>query len=216
MNFLRQHFEKWGLGFVLTVLVASIVLVMFSMGKARGEATIQKDAADSALKDGKDIEATPSPTIEELTGTLGSKKNLFAYMALDGEPGGSLVEPKGYMSCVEPKCIYLIGHDAQRCPFCRADQPPEKKDSFPLGEDGDRDGIPNYVEENTFFLDPKDPKDARLDIDGDGFTNVEEYRADRNMASGASCPPLALNLRIMGVPTHMPMPIAVQRGSQPI
>jgi len=211
LNFLRQHFEKLGLGFVLTVLVVSIVLVMFSMGKARGEATDQKGAAEAALKAGKDIEATPSSTIDELIGTLGSEKNLFCYMAPEGESGGSLVEPKGYMSCVHPKCIYLIGHDAQRCPFCRADQPPEKKDSFPVGEDTDRDGIPNYVEDNTFFLDPKDPKDARLDPDGDGFTNVEEYRADRNMASGASCPPLALNLRIMGKPSRMPMPIAVQR-----
>jgi len=211
LNFLRQHFEKLGLGFVLTVLVASIVLVMFSMGKARGEATEQKEAAEAALKAGKDIEAAANPTIEELIEALWSEKNVFDCIGAEGKPGGSLLAPVGYMSCVSPKCIYLIDHDARRCPFCRAEQPPEKKDSFPLAEDADRDGIPNYVEDNTFFLDSKDPKDARLDVDGDGFTNVEEYRADRNMASGASCPPLANNLRIMGKPSHMSMPIAVQR-----
>ena len=40
--------------------------------------------------------------------------------------------------------------------------------------DSDRDGIPNEIE-NLYGLDPQDPADGAGDLDGDGYTNLEEY-----------------------------------------
>ena len=45
--------------------------------------------------------------------------------------------------------------------------------------DGDSDGMPDQWE-LIYGFDPKDPSDAQLDTDGDGLTNLEEYRALSN------------------------------------
>jgi len=42
--------------------------------------------------------------------------------------------------------------------------------------DNDLDGMPNAFESGHFGLDREDPSDAGLDFDGDGVTNLEEYR----------------------------------------
>ncbi len=40
--------------------------------------------------------------------------------------------------------------------------------------DGDEDGMPDEWE-TSYGLDPDDPSDSRGDLDGDGYTNIEEY-----------------------------------------
>jgi murein DD-endopeptidase MepM/ murein hydrolase activator NlpD/PKD repeat protein len=43
--------------------------------------------------------------------------------------------------------------------------------------DTDRDGMPDAYENQYSFLDPNNPNDASLDYDGDGMSNLAEYRA---------------------------------------
>lgn len=50
-------------------------------------------------------------------------------------------------------------------------------DSNVPSSDSDGDGILNFFEEAYPELDPNDPRDAARDDDGDGFTNLEEFRA---------------------------------------
>ncbi len=45
--------------------------------------------------------------------------------------------------------------------------------------DSDYDGIPDTWDEH-FGLDPNDPGDAKYDSDGDGFTNLDEYKLGRD------------------------------------
>ena len=45
--------------------------------------------------------------------------------------------------------------------------------------DIDNDGIPNWWEEK-FYLNPRDPYDAKEDYDKDGFNNLEEYKLGLN------------------------------------
>ncbi len=52
--------------------------------------------------------------------------------------------------------------------------------------DGDSDGMPDAWE-TANGLDPANPLDAILDLDGDGYTNIEEYMND--LFSGGSAPP---------------------------
>ncbi len=62
---------------------------------------------------------------------------------------------------------------------------PERDHSSPIPKpaagqpfpDLDADGMPDYWEDR-FGLDPQDPTDAHGDLDGDGYTEIEEYLAE--------------------------------------
>ena len=46
-------------------------------------------------------------------------------------------------------------------------------------EDTDDDGMPDWWEKK-YGLNPEDPTDGEGDLDGDGFTNLKEYKAGTN------------------------------------
>jgi hypothetical protein len=54
-------------------------------------------------------------------------------------------------------------------------------------DDCDADGLPDYWEV-AYGLDPFDPTDAAKDSDGDGYTNLQEYRANTNPKEPKSHP----------------------------
>ncbi|MDH3792213.1 MAG: VCBS repeat-containing protein, partial [Rhodospirillales bacterium] len=54
--------------------------------------------------------------------------------------------------------------------------------------DDDGDGIPDAYEDTIAGLDPLDPADATGDIDGDGFTNLEEYLVGTDPEDALSFP----------------------------
>ncbi len=56
---------------------------------------------------------------------------------------------------------------------------------FPWDSDGDK--IPDTCE-LQMGLDPNDPTDAAGDMDGDGFTELQEYRAKTNITDADSRP----------------------------
>ena len=143
MNFLRQHFEKLILGVVLAALVAGIVSVLLSIGKGKDAVSEQKATAESALKTGKELAADQSRDLTKATEALISPKNRFDFIAVEGDPKGSLLEPVHYLRCVSPRCAYLIPNDERVCRFCGTEEPPEKKDTYPIEEDKDRDCIPD-------------------------------------------------------------------------
>ena len=63
--------------------------------------------------------------------------------------------------------------------------PPERVQASLCGADADGDGLPDWFEE-LWGLNKHDPGDASLDLDGDGLSNLEEFRAGTDMHSAAS------------------------------
>ena len=65
--------------------------------------------------------------------------------------------------------------------------------------DDDGDGMPNGWE-ILHRLNPRDPSDAELDADGDGVSNLQEYRLGRNPHAGATfaIPSLIKNGTVVG------------------
>jgi hypothetical protein len=76
--------------------------------------------------------------------------------------------------CVNEECQLPIPYDATNCPFCAVEQP----DVAPL-IDSDGDRVPDELEKE-YGLDPFDPTDVQKDIDGDGFTVLEEFDLTKN------------------------------------
>ena len=98
--------------------------------------------------------------------------------------------PGEYVTCINANCQRPIPYDALRCPHCGQPQPePESREG-----DRDRDGIPNEIEAQN-GLDPYNPLDAAGDNDGDGYTNLEEYKFKTGMNDSNSQPPRAAKLR---------------------
>lgn len=98
------------------------------------------------------------------------------------------------VACVN--CGKPIPIRAEKCPFCGTPQKEKPDDSRDLDSDGDL--MPDWWE-NKYGLNPRDPEDAHKDMDGDGFTNVEEYLAGTDPADFQSYPPPISKLRLIEV-----------------
>jgi hypothetical protein len=94
------------------------------------------------------------------------------------------------VACVS--CGQPIPFDAMECPSCKAEQP-KIIDARSIDTDGD--GIPDVIE-NEWGLNPEDPMDAFGDLDGDGFTNLEEYLEGTDSKNSTEHPPLLVKLRV--------------------
>ena len=124
-----------------------------------------------------------------------------------------------------PYCHYGIPYycftQSHKCVICQKElkSPPAKikKRRRPTPDDLDGDGI-NNDNELRYGLDPKDPTDALLDADGDGFSNLYEINVSQtNPRNSASCPPLWRRLRFKGMAKiKLPIQISgVDAGNNP-
>ena len=104
-----------------------------------------------------------------------------------------LLVPETRVWCVDCRRPILI--DAEQCPFCRTPQPPDKETLRHY--DGDKDGMWDGWERDH-GLDARDARDAWLDSDGDGFSNIAEFRADprTDPSDPKSFPPPEAELRV--------------------
>ena len=101
--------------------------------------------------------------------------------------------PERRVSCVSVGCEKPIPYAAEVCPFCGAQQPVPTESDPRLDQDGDR--IPDRIE-LAWGLNPQDPADARGDLDGDGFSNLDEFLADTDPRDPKSHPELVHLLRV--------------------
>lgn len=102
-----------------------------------------------------------------------------------------------------PYCHYGVPYycftTSHKCLICGGElkSPPAKikKRRKPTPDDLDGDGI-NNDNELRYGLNPKDPSDALLDADGDGFSNLYEINvSNTDPRNPTSCPPLWRRLR---------------------
>ena len=93
---------------------------------------------------------------ETMGSFLASDKRIFCEQGDDTE----------HKSCGKP-----MPADEKVCTFCQTKQPVEKK----IDRDSDGDGLSDSWETEN-GLDPNNPDDAFADLDGDGFSNIDEIQ----------------------------------------
>jgi outer membrane murein-binding lipoprotein Lpp len=120
-----------------------------------------------------------------------------------------------------PHCNYGVPiycfKNTHKCAVCGKElkSPPDKIKKRRLDfdiNDSDGDGIPDEKEER-YKMDAKDPVDALLDPDGDGFSNRYEVNSESNDGETnpldpTSCPPLWRRLRFKRV-AKVKLPISI-------
>ena len=152
MEFVKANYEKILLGSLLVFLAYVISAQIFLIKTVTGGDVAK--GGDRVVK----VEELPKVTVK---------------VSLLGEEGNSPFLDKNYLYCNNGPCKFIIDSTNSHCPSCGTPVivPPDDK----VGDgDEDKDGMKDEWEKNN-GLNPKDPLDAALDTDGDGFTNLEEY-----------------------------------------
>ncbi len=188
LPFLRQY-DKLIAVVVLVILLVSLgYLTSAGAARKQDEATyIQK--LEGLKPSGGAVAAMEMRDYEAATRALRAP---FQLSPLDAQQAG-LLSPERRVSCVNAACQKPIPFEAAACPFCDAKQPPAKPSTE--GLDSDRDGIADK-DENRLGLNPQDPSDAKGDLDGDGFNNLEELQAGTDPKAAGSHPALVNLLRV--------------------
>ena len=198
MDFLTRHYEKLLLAFCLICLMAGMMIVLLSLDKNGAQIKGQRNTAQNNLSKGEMLskEEYVPRTINDILHDKKKEVNI-----LDGAketPKGGLLEPVRLYMCTTEDCGHLLPFNVDKCPFCGKEQPEIAKES-PEGADTDMDGMPDSFEKKYEFLNYLDRSDADKDEDGDGFTNLEEYKAGTKPDDPDDFPRLATHARCLAV-----------------
>ncbi len=172
-DWFKNNYAKLILLVLLLGLLVSCVMLVGRILTAKGD--IQRALARVGLKG----------TAVELKDTKGFDQILADARQAATEPlklPAHVAVSDIRVACV--KCGRPIRYEASECPFCLSEQP-AMFDADKVDTDGD--GIPDKME-ISLGLDPQNPADGEGDLDGDGFTNLEEYEAKTDLRDPESHP----------------------------
>jgi len=191
---LIQSYDKAILIVVLLALLISAALLVVGMGKVKSFLS----------KEARDLPAAQQHKVDPV-----DEEGLNARIAALSNPSqtpsreNQMMVSELRVQCVNPDCARPIPYHSTVCPFCKTPQPEIVKINR---IDNDGDGIPDGLEVAA-GLDRYDPMDARIDSDGDGFTNLEEYDPEQNIwkfdpNNPSNFPPAVAKLRLAKVKTE--------------
>ncbi len=175
----REKYDRLVLGLGVLVLLLSLVFILLGiMGR--------DDAAGDPLPTGRAV------TESDLAPIRGALAMINEPALLTATNRVLVSEPR--IACINPNCKKLIRTREETCPFCQTKQPVIGPD-----HDSDQDGMSDQYELDNGL--DRMVRDAEFDLDGDGFTNLEEYEAKpRTAANDAALHPSMLaKLRMSGV-----------------
>ena len=208
MEFLKKHYEKLILLVLLLVFIISMIYV-FRIISATSEIKesdldIPTREADYKPTDSED----PQFNVKAQMGATQLHWDPSSARNAENAEFSDLVVMFPVSRC--PHCNKLIPRSAMvdggHCPFTECQKelktPPEHKTfSYTItADDSDGDGIPDK-EEIRLNLKPNDASDATQDKDGDGFSNLCEFRRGTSASDPKSHPPLWYRLRLSDLRT---------------
>lgn len=198
MEFLAKHYEKLILGACLLCLIGGIFLVVNGVTGEQKRLETTFSEANAQVGGNKILAALDLSSLKKATDSLQDPRLRLAVVeTVKDAKKGSLLQAKRYILCKNFQCGNLIHVKQDKCIFCGQSQDPYR--DITAEDDTDGDGIPDLEEQKWDFLNHLDPYDAYFDYDGDGFLNLEEYRANTSMDDADDLPPLALLLRVIQV-----------------
>lgn len=180
-SWMQQNYDKLLLVVALLLLLASAGVLLLRVGGQRKDFD-QRFTAETERR-GEPARQLDTSSVSNLITRLTDPFQVTLA------PGRSLMV--GELRVASIPAGAPIAYNATVDPFNDTAQPAVDYDP-----DSDGDGIPDKVE-LAMGLDINNPNDARGDLDGDGYSNLEEYQAGTNPSDSASFPPPAAKLRLV-------------------
>lgn len=179
-SWISQNYEKLALVASLAILLISALVLVLQVGRHRRQfdQRMQSEAAHVGRPAG--------PLDTTLVSNLGMRLTRPFQVQMEGKR--FLV---GELRVASIPDGAPIPYAATRDPFSGKEQP-----AIDIDPDSDGDGIPDKIE-LKWGLNVFDPNDAQGDVDGDGYSNLEEYLAATDPLDAASFPPPAAKLRLV-------------------
>lgn len=179
------------------LLLAGAVLMFISARNGASARELESEAALSSRKPAHPAldRAAADARLVSYMDAISALDAPFKMVADDTTKNGFFV-PEMRVWCV--KCRKPIPFASETCPLCGERQPGKKSLEADPSQDSDGDGLPD-VWERKYGFNPFDGEDAKLDFDGDSFSNLEEYAAKTDPADPASHPDLLAYMRTASI-----------------
>ena len=169
-NFFAAHYEWVALAVGVLALIGGAVVYAMSLGADADAAAADSVARVERMKPSETgVKPLDLSAFENATRLTRSPVTVTEIP----ETAESFLASERRVLC--KKCKKAISGDIKtvpNCPFCGEKQEEEKK----VVLDADNDGLPDEWEKK-YGLNSGDASDANADLDGDGFTNLEEFQA---------------------------------------
>ena len=206
-GFLAAHYDWLVLGIGVIVLGVGIAFFVSSLGEDPDEAAAEAVARIDRMKPAE-TGVAPLDLAEFQSVSSGIRKPVLLTEIVD-ERSESFLASECRVLC---KCGKAISGDVKAvpaCPYCGEKQKEEKK----LVLDTDGDGLPDEWEKK-YGLNVNDASDANADLDGDDFTNLEEYVAKTDPKDPKDHPDYLDSLKIVLPLKETSMPFAFRKASK--
>ena len=206
-GFLASHYDWLVLGIGVIVLGVGAVFYVSSLGEDPDEAAAEAVARIDRMKPAET--GVASLDLSEFQSAASSIRKPVLLTEIDGRSESFLASERRVLCS---KCGKVISGDVvavPACPYCGEKQKVEAKPVL----DADGDGLPDEWEKR-YGLNPNDPADANADLDGDEFTNLEEYEAKTDPKDPKDHPDYLDSLKIVLPLKETSMPFAFRKATK--
>jgi hypothetical protein len=200
---LKKHYEKIILAILLMVFVVSliylIIIIMSSKNITPDMLKLPKKKPDYRKVDFTEpeynvIKRLPVNDKWLACGPRNKNDKFWTDLMIPFEAARSYYGKKR----IVPFYYFMDEYGVNKCPFTGKPLPePDRR--VVVSADKDNDGIPND-KEIEYGMDPENPDDIYQDIDGDGFSNIVEYKINPEWVNNKKLhPPLAHRLYVVKI-----------------
>ena len=217
-NFFKEHYD-WLVAFVGLALLAGVVFLFVSSDNLSEEDA--RSACEAELKQRKPVHKDVAAADFSVLDKVRNDMEAPSLLQVPSDKAGNFLASECRVYCQNPDvaaCHKPIPFKSKECPYCGFKQRSEDDmEAVRGGVDADNDGMPDAWE-LKYGLNPNDPSDAKKDLDGDTFTNLEEFEAKTDPTNPESHPDfldflaLASDLRTEELPFMFKMATPIPSG----
>lgn len=191
VTWLKGHYDKIIAFLVLFFLLGSLIHLAVRIGAMHSDKQKFEQEIGSYKPKHPDVNPVDTKIFSDVMDGIENPVQL----SCSGWTNKMMFVPDRRVWCVD--CKKPIPFSIAKCSFCGAVNPDPAND--PL-RDADKDGLLDEWEKKH-GLSSADPSDAEKDLDGDGFSNIEEFmsKPSTDPADAKSHPSITAKLRLLAV-----------------